>query len=80
MSREEALEQTEEQFTNLLDGSILPNATIEEIIEYYESLLNNKSIDTHTSISNIEANFIEAEIEEMANEADYWDGDASYQM
>ena len=78
MKRSEALKLTKKKFTNLIDGSILPNISVEDVIKYYESMLNNQPIKPVRKISNIESNFLEESIEEMFNQADYWDGDASY--
>ena len=80
MKRSEALKLTKKKFTNLIDGSILPNISVEDVIKYYELMLNNQPIKPVRKISNIESNFLEESIEEMFNQADYWDGDASYQM
>lgn len=35
MTKAEALQKTRERFTNLLDGKVLPNATVTSIINYY---------------------------------------------
>lgn len=78
MKRSEALKLTKKKFTNLIDGSILPNISVEDVIKYYESMLNNQPIKPVRKISNIESNFLEESIEEMFNQADYWDGDAGY--
>lgn len=66
MTKLEAMTQTSKRFTNLMDGSVLPNASILAIINYYEYL-----IDT----SPVEIKYMS--IENQLNEADYWDGDES---
>jgi hypothetical protein len=76
MTKEYALAATSRKFSNLMDGDVLPNVGIVQIITYYESLISNK-IPLVVNKSNIEYNFQEDEIEEYLNEADYWDGDES---
>jgi hypothetical protein len=58
------------RFTNLLDGSIIPSASVSQIIEYYEAQLRNAPIAVKNDC-NITKKFIEAEIAEM--EDDYED-------
>ena len=76
MTKLEAMAKTSKAFTNLMDGSVLPKATVLDIINYYEYLIDNNPAEVKY-MSNIEQNFAEAEIEEQLNEADYWDGDES---
>jgi hypothetical protein len=76
MTKKEALTATENKFTNLMDGSVLPKASVTQIINYYESIMFNKTLIVNR-LGNIESNFQEDEIEEYLNEADYWDGDES---
>ena len=63
-----AKDMTISRFTNLLDGSILPSASVGKIIDYYEALKQGQKIviKEECSISN---KFREAEIAEM--EEDY---------
>lgn len=77
MTKPEALTRTQKRFTNLMDGKVLPNTGVMTIINYYESLLDNKIPDTVNSASGIMSNFQEEEIQELLNEADYWDGEHS---
>ena len=74
MTKLEAMTQTSKRFTNLMDGNVLPNASVLAIINYYEFLIDSNPVETKY-VSNIEANFIEQEIQELLDEADYWDGD-----
>jgi hypothetical protein len=76
MTKLEAMAQTSKRFTNLMDGSVLPSASVLAIINYYEFLIDSNPVEIKYQ-SGIEANFAEAEIEEMLEEADYWDGDES---
>ena len=77
MDKTDALLATMKRFTNLIDGKVVPNAGVVTIISYYESLLSDvKPVVTMPS-SGIESNFIEEEVQEMLNEADYWDGDGT---
>jgi hypothetical protein len=73
MTKEIAVEKTIKKFTNLLDGKTI-NVAVKTILDYYNSLLENKDMVVK-SVSNIEQNFQEEEIQEMLEEADYWDGD-----
>jgi len=74
MNKLEALAKTSKRFTNTIDGSVLPDSGVVQIITYYEHLLETNETQIRY-MSNIESNFIEAEIEEQLSEADYWDGD-----
>lgn len=76
MNRLEAIAQTQKRFTNLMDGKVIPSASVIDIIIYYENLLETSKAEIKY-MSNIESNFAEAEIEEQLSEADYWDGDES---
>jgi hypothetical protein len=59
-----AKQATISRFTNLLDGSILPRASVSQIIEYYEAQLRNVPITVKQDCS-ITRKFKEAEIAEM---------------
>ena len=74
MTKLEALAKTSKRFTNTIDGSVLPDSGVVQIIMYYEHLLETNEAQIRY-MSNIESNFVEAEIEEQLSEADYWDGD-----
>ena len=76
MDRTIAVEKTVKKFTNLLDGKTI-NVGVKTILEYYNSLLENKETIFKT-VSGIEQNFQEEEFQEMLEEADYWDGDESH--
>lgn len=79
MSKLEALTRTCKRFTNLLDGGIVPSATVIDIIVYYENLLDKSTAEIQYE-SGITRNFAEEEAEELMNEADYWDGDETYKF
>ncbi len=64
MTKEEALKQTKERFTNHLDGSILPGISVSKIISYYEDLLEGNKPDSSMPTDNIESQFLEKEIED----------------
>jgi hypothetical protein len=76
MTKLEAMAKTSKRFTNLIDGSVLPNVGIISILNYYEYLMDTSPVEIKYQ-SGIEANFAEAEIEHQLTEADYWDGDES---
>ena len=65
MNKKTALEKTSSKFTNLLDGKVLPSATVSGIIEYYENLLEGKPTTVRKPMGNIESNFLEDEIDYM---------------
>jgi hypothetical protein len=72
MTKLEAMAKTSKTFTNLMDGSVLPSASVIAIINYYEYLLDTNPAEIKYQ-SGIEANFAEAEIEDLVNEeSDYW--------
>lgn len=72
MNRLEAIAQTQKRFTNLMDGKVIPSASVIDIIIYYENLLETSKAEIKY-MSNIESNFAEAEIEDLINEeSDYW--------
>jgi hypothetical protein len=62
MTKEQALSKTKSKFTNLMDGKVLSNVSVSTIINYYESLLVGQKPTPSMSPSNIESNFIEAEV------------------
>ena len=66
----QAKQATIGRFTNLLDGSIIPRASVSQIIEYYEAQKNNTPIAIKQDCS-ITRKFREAEITDM--EDDYED-------
>ena len=74
MTRLEAMSQTSKRFTNLMDNSVIPSASVLAIINYYEFLIDSNPVEIKYQ-SGIEQNFAEQEIEELLTEADYWDGD-----
>jgi hypothetical protein len=74
MTKLEAMSQTSKRFTNLMDGNVLPSASVLAIINYYEFLIDSNPVEIKYQ-SGIEQNFAEQEIEELLNEEDYWDGD-----
>jgi hypothetical protein len=70
-----AKQATISRFTNLLDGGIIPRASVSEIIEYYEAQLKGSTITVKQNC-NITRKFKEAELE--LTEGDYWDVDKSH--
>ena len=76
MNKLKAMTKTSKTFTNLMDGSVLPNATVLDLINYYEYLVSTNPAQV-MYMSNIESNFVEAEIENQLTEADYYNGDES---
>ena len=72
MTKEEALKKTRDKFTNLLDGSISPKATVHSVISYYESLIAGQKPSYKAPISNIEANFMEDEINDFIIDEDQY--------
>lgn len=73
MTTQEARTKTIQRFTNLLDGTVKPNITPGQIIDYYQSLLDNSKPQLSKPLGNIEKQFQEAEIEYNQNEFDdYW--------
>jgi hypothetical protein len=74
MTRAEALKKTRERFTNLLDGKVLPDATVTSIISYYETLVAKNVSPTVNRSSGIMDNFREAEIQQYESDNDEWYG------
>lgn len=74
MTRAEALKKTRERFTNLLDGTVLPNATVTSIISYYETLVAKNTAPLVKNSCGIMDNFREAEIQQYESENDEWYG------
>jgi hypothetical protein len=72
MTRAEALKKTRERFTNLLDGTVLPNATVTSIISYYETLVAKNTAPLVKNSCGIMDNFREAEIQQYESENDEW--------
>lgn len=70
MTPEQALEKTSKEFTNLIDGSLLPGATVEKVIEYYNSCLADISTSKF-DVSYFEDNFFNEMCQEIEN--DYHD-------
>ena len=62
-NKELALEKTKKKFTNLMDGKIY-NASVWQIINYYESCLLNEEAEIK-STSGIIDNFFEEVVSEM---------------
>lgn len=70
MSKILAKTKTVARFTNLWDGTVLPSATVGQVIDYYETLLlqshlEGKPVVVSKPMGNIESNFLEDEIEYM---------------
>ena len=74
MTKEEALSKTKEQFTNLLEGDILPGVRVSEIISYYESLIEGNKPVVSDKECNITRAFFEASTYDMMDDLDeYYD-------
>ena len=75
MTKEEALAKTQKQFTNLLDGDILPGVSVGKIISYYESLIAGNKPVVSDRDCNITRAFHEASVYDMMDDLDdYYDG------
>ena len=72
MTREQAIQKTRERFTNLYDGSILSKYSVRDIIDYYESLINNQVPVIKKVTGNIENNFQEDYFRELEDEEDLY--------
>ena len=73
MSNQEAKQRTIRRFTNLLDGTVLPYVTPGQIIDYYQTLLDNNKPEVKMPLGNIERQFREAEIQaDLDDEDDYY--------
>jgi hypothetical protein len=73
MIPQEARNKTIQRFTNLLDGSVRPNITAGQIIDYYQALLDNNKPQVSMPLGNIERQFREAEIQaDLDDEDDYY--------
>ena len=74
MTKEEALAKTQKQFTNLLDGDILPGVSVGKIISYYESLIAGNKPVVSDRDCNITRAFHEASVYDMMDDLDeYYD-------
>jgi hypothetical protein len=67
MTKQKALQLTTKRFTNLLDGSVVPSASVGTIISFYEALCANTR-PTYVSMGNIEREFLEESIREFEEE------------
>jgi hypothetical protein len=73
MTTQEARIKTIQRFTNLLDGTVLPNVTPGQVIDYYQSLINLDTPQVKIPLDNIERQFREAEIQaDLDDEDDYY--------
>jgi hypothetical protein len=73
MTNQEAKQRTIRRFTNLLDGTVLPNVTPGQVIDYYQSLINLDTPQVKMPLNNIERQFREAEIQaDLDDEDDYY--------
>ena len=72
MTREQAIQKTSERVTNLYDGSILSKYSVRDIIDYYESLINNQVPVIKKVTGNIEDNFLEQHFRELEDEEDLY--------
>jgi hypothetical protein len=76
MDRNLAKAQTVKKFTNLLDGKVLSDISVAQVISYYDSLILGLPINNVSRVDGITANFME-DYANSLGEADYWDGDES---
>lgn len=74
MTQIEARQKTIQRFTNLLDGTVKPNIGPGQIIDYYQSLLNNTNLQISMPLGNIEKKFQEAELQYELDEYDEYYG------
>ena len=58
---------TIKRFTNLFDGSIIPSASVSQILDYYEAKLKNAHITVKDNC-NITSCFLEEELHEYEEE------------
>jgi len=72
MTREQAIQKTTDKVTNLYDGSILSKYSVRDIIDYYESLINNQVPVIKKVTGNIEDNFQEDYFRELEDEEDLY--------
>jgi hypothetical protein len=73
MTKEQAQKDTIKRFTNLIDGKVLPFASVATILNYYELLIADVRVDVLFN-DGITQNFNEECIKELENEADCYDG------
>ena len=73
MTKEQAQRDTIKRFTNLMDGKVLPFASVATILNYYELLIADVRVDVLFN-DGITQNFNEDCIKELENEADCYDG------
>jgi len=74
MTKEQAQRETIKRFTNLIDGKVLPFASVATILNYYETLLADNKPNV-TSPCNITKSFEEEWVKELEQEAAEYDGD-----
>tara|TARA_R110001632_G_scaffold94810_4_gene200852 strand:- start:328 stop:555 length:228 start_codon:yes stop_codon:yes gene_type:complete len=71
MNKKEALKKTKEQFTNLIDNTIVSGVSVHSIISYYEELIaDNSQPIAKKPMGNIEKRFLENKFKDFMN---YWD-------
>ena len=68
MTKEEALKKTKEQFTNLIDNTIISGVSVHSIISYYEGLIEGSQPIAKKPMGNIERRFYEKGLDEMIDE------------
>ena len=66
--QEQAIKDTFDRYTNLLDGCVRSGVSVREIIRYYESKLNNQPPPQTKRSSGIVDNFIEEHINQFTDE------------
>ena len=66
----DARNATIRRFTNLLDGGIIPRASVSQILDYYEAQLRNVPIAVKQHC-NITSQFLNEEIQEMEEDEEY---------
>ncbi len=70
MTKEEALEITQKEFTNFYGGDILPGVSVGKIISHYESLISGKIPGFTDRECNILMAFKEAETKDLMDDLD----------
>ena len=68
MTKKQALTLTEQRYTNLIDGSVVSNATIKGIISYYERLLYGDKTDPPKLYRHVLDPFVEEYVDDITRE------------
>ena len=69
MNKKEALKKTKEQFTNLIDNTIVSGVSVHSIISYYEEVLaDNSQPIAKKPMGNIEKRFLENKFKDFSTD------------